>query len=164
MQGIITKVKSRADQDKILKSLDTLDVPLNLGPFKAPYMLLLNNDLSYRKEPESNEYKYHGSYLYYDVPVLIDRITDKEFFFITDKIKFEIKKAKEKYPNFADTIIEALCIINEETGEATQAANNFYHHDGSIEEVEKELLHAAGTIFRALSEIKKGNIKSRKNQ
>ena len=75
---------------------------------------------------------------------------------IIDDIFYEYLRAKVKHPEFPTDPFQAMCIIQEELGEAIQALNNFKHHQqGCIDDVQIELLHTIVTCIRTLKEMDK---------
>lgn len=73
---------------------------------------------------------------------------------IKDGIKNELRWACEKHPKFPNNEFEMMCIIQEELGEAIQALNDFKHHQqGTINDVNIELLHTIVTCLRTLMAI-----------
>lgn len=73
---------------------------------------------------------------------------------IKDGIDYELHWACEKHPKFPDDPFQAMCIIQEELGEAIQALNNLKHHQqGVINDVNIELLHTIVTCLRTLMAI-----------
>jgi len=64
----------------------------------------------------------------------------------------ELWRAKQKWPGYKD-VIHATALVNEEAGEAIQAALDLTYDDGSIEKVKIELIQTAAMCFRALENI-----------
>ena len=54
----------------------------------------------------------------------------------------ECKRAEEKHPHFADDIIHASAILNEEAGELTKAALDYHYKGGKIENLEQVRVEA----------------------
>ena len=67
------------------------------------------------------------------------------------RIDAEILRAEIKHPHWPSDIVHEVATVNEEAGEALQAALECYYENGSIEDVEKELIHTAATAIRALA-------------
>ena len=73
---------------------------------------------------------------------------------IIDGIFNEYRWAVDKHPKFPTDPFQAMCIIQEELGEAIQALNNLKHHGkGYTADVQIELLHTIVTCIRTLKEI-----------
>lgn len=91
-----------------------------------------------------------------DEPTPWDKLPD----WIKDGIKNELRWAIDKHPKFPDDPFQAMCIIQEELGEAIQALNNLKHHQqGYINDVYCELLHTIVTCIRTLDTISKNESK-----
>ena len=69
---------------------------------------------------------------------------------IIETILEEVHRAERLYPNWPTDMIHATAILSEETGEAVQASNNFWHHGGARSEVVKEVVQSAATAVRWL--------------
>jgi hypothetical protein len=82
----------------------------------------------------------------------------------------ELDRAREKYPDDqwpwygginttpdkagAWSILEAVALVDCESGEALNAANKLYFNDsGSVSEVKKELLQVMATAYRLLRKL-----------
>ena len=73
---------------------------------------------------------------------------------IIQDVADEYEKACRKHPKFPTDPFQAMCIIQEELGEAIQALNNLKHHGkGYTADVQIELLHTIVTCIRTLKEI-----------
>ena len=70
-----------------------------------------------------------------------------------EAIEKELKNAKEKHPEFPDDVFKQLAIMQEEAGEVTKAVNDYYHHNGSLDDIRKKLLHTASMCVRMLEYI-----------
>ena len=68
-------------------------------------------------------------------------------------VEAELLKAKLKWPEYYDDVIHAVSVMNEEAGEAIQAAIDLTYANGSIEKVKYELIQTAAMCFRALGNI-----------
>ena len=68
-------------------------------------------------------------------------------------IEYELMKAKKKWPEYYDDVIHATALVNEEAGEAVQAALDLTYDNGSIDHVREELIQTAAMCFRALENI-----------
>ena len=69
---------------------------------------------------------------------------------IIDEVLCELTSAKKKWPRYYMDIIHAVSLVNEEAGEAIQAALDYTYDHGSKEKIKKELIQAAAMCFRAL--------------
>lgn len=65
----------------------------------------------------------------------------------------ELKSAKEKWPKWVNDPIHAAGILNEESGELTQACLDFSYANGSIEQMKKEAVQAGAMAIRFLENI-----------
>jgi NTP pyrophosphatase (non-canonical NTP hydrolase) len=64
-------------------------------------------------------------------------------------VAIELGKAKGKHPEFADTTVQGLCIINEELGELAAAINDREKKERQIEEA----AHVAVTAIRFIERM-----------
>jgi NTP pyrophosphatase (non-canonical NTP hydrolase) len=62
-------------------------------------------------------------------------------------------KAIKKHPDFPKDVIHMVSIMAEEAGETIQAANDAVYHNGSLEDVKKEIYHTMATCIRCLDGI-----------
>jgi hypothetical protein len=69
---------------------------------------------------------------------------------IIDAIINEVKRAEAKFPNWPTDMIHAAAIVNEESGELTQAALKWTYEGGEIIEAQKEAVQVACTAIRFL--------------
>lgn len=66
-------------------------------------------------------------------------------------ILVELKRAKEKHPEFPDRIVPMTAIMAEEAGEAIREANLIqFENAGTMEQYEKELKQTAAMCIRIL--------------
>ena len=65
----------------------------------------------------------------------------------------EYRKAVIKHPDWPDDTIHAVATVGEESGEALQAALNEHYHDGSLDDIKRELCHTGATVIRALMNL-----------
>lgn len=79
---------------------------------------------------------------------------------IIDQILKEVKRAKQKHPNFPDHIVARAAIVAEEAGELVRAALNWKYEKGEgihaarqKEELVKEAIQTAATCVRFLESI-----------
>lgn len=72
---------------------------------------------------------------------------------IITEILTELKKAKEKYPEWPTDKIHQVAIMAEEAGESVRAALNHIYHNESISEYRTELLQTAAMCIRCLENI-----------
>lgn len=73
---------------------------------------------------------------------------------IKDGIEYELYWAIDTHPEFPTDPFQAICLIHEELGEATQALNDFIHHNkATLKDVNIELLHTIVTCIRMLVAI-----------
>ena len=120
---------------------------------------LSNADLSHAKlnstilsDADWQEVKEEEKELKEEIKVIVTDIPKR----IIDDIFYEYLRAKVKHPEFPTDPFQAMCIIQEELGEAIQALNNFKHHQqGCIDDVQIELLHTIVTCIRTLKEMDK---------
>lgn len=82
----------------------------------------------------------------------MSRLTDKEKVLndVIDDILQELERAEKKFPVFPVDKIHAVSIMNEEAGEAIQAALNFHYLNGDINDIRKELIQTAAMAIRNL--------------
>lgn len=60
----------------------------------------------------------------------------------------ELKKAEEKYPRWPDDVIHAAAIINEESGELTQAALQYCYEEGDEKRIWEEAVQVGAMALR----------------
>ncbi len=65
----------------------------------------------------------------------------------------ELVKAEEKHPTWPTDTIHAVAVVGEESGEALQAALNEHYHDGTVDDIKRELCHTGATVIRALMNL-----------
>ena len=68
-------------------------------------------------------------------------------------IDSELKRAKEKHPNFPDDLFQQGSIMIEEAGEVVKAINDWAWFSGSIESVRDELVQTAAMCMRMIEKI-----------
>lgn len=81
---------------------------------------------------------------------------------LSRRVHMEFLRAKEKYsdnkfPWNSDSfdIFQKCALVNVEAGEALQAANKFvFNNEGSIKDIEEELIQTISTAIRVLLSIK----------
>lgn len=71
------------------------------------------------------------------------------------QIYTELKKAKAKWPNWVYDPIHATGILNEEAGEAQQAAYDFCYSNGDIEKLRIEACQTGAMAIRLLKNLDK---------
>jgi NTP pyrophosphatase (non-canonical NTP hydrolase) len=69
------------------------------------------------------------------------------------EIDAELKRAKEKHPNYPTDDFKRLAIIQEELGETFQAALQYHDEDGHYDKVRKELIQTAAMCMRMLENM-----------
>jgi hypothetical protein len=69
------------------------------------------------------------------------------------KILDELEKAEAKHPDWPCDILHQIAIVNEESGEATRAALQFFYKGGGLENVQAELIQTAAMCIRMLENI-----------
>lgn len=72
---------------------------------------------------------------------------------VIEKIIEELKRAEEKHPVYPSNIFEQLAIMQEEAGEVTKAVLHQKYENGSLEEVENELIQTAAMCIRMLKNM-----------
>lgn len=72
---------------------------------------------------------------------------------ITHTILEELNKAKTKHPNWPNNKHKQMTIIVEEIGEAARALLHYEDEEGTIEQVEEELIQSAAMCIRMLEHI-----------
>lgn len=70
-------------------------------------------------------------------------------------IDSELRRAKEKHPNFPTDIFQQLAIMQEEAGEVTKAINDFVLGADTIEHVREEITQTAAMCVRMLENLPK---------
>lgn len=68
-------------------------------------------------------------------------------------VEAELCEAKKKWPKSYKDVIHAVAVMNEEAGEAIQAALDMTYDDGSIKKVKDEVIQTAAMCFRILENI-----------
>ncbi len=66
----------------------------------------------------------------------------------------ELASARQRYPEWPADIVHACCIMIEEATEVLKSANNlrWKHHEGTAEEVRKEVIQTIAMCLRLLTE------------
>ena len=73
---------------------------------------------------------------------------------IVDEVLYELDRAKKKWPQYPSDIIHAVAIMNEEAGEAIQAALDYTYDESNAKcRVRDELIQTAAMCFRALEAL-----------
>ena len=62
----------------------------------------------------------------------------------------ELAMAERKFRHWPKDVIHASAIMSEEAGELTQAANDFYHGNGTRAQLEKEAIQCGAMALRFL--------------
>ncbi|MCP4460925.1 MAG: hypothetical protein GY816_23335 [Cytophagales bacterium] len=65
----------------------------------------------------------------------------------------ELRRAEEKHPVFPEDLIHKLAIMAEESGEAMQAALNYYYHGGDYSQIKVELVQTMAMCMRCLKNM-----------
>jgi NTP pyrophosphatase (non-canonical NTP hydrolase) len=65
-------------------------------------------------------------------------------------IDLELRRAKEKHPNYPNDIFQQLAIMQEEAGEVTMAVLDHYYDGKSLSHVKEELIQTAAMCMRML--------------
>ena len=68
-------------------------------------------------------------------------------------IDAELKRAKEKHPDYPQNIFEQVAIMNEEAGEVTKAVLHYKREGGSLQDVKDELIQTAAMCMRMLEAL-----------
>ena len=77
---------------------------------------------------------------------------------ITTAIEDEYYRAKDLHPNWPDDVIHQVAIMNEEAGESIRAALRLVYENGTIDELEKELIQTGAMVLRCLMNLEKPNV------
>lgn len=72
---------------------------------------------------------------------------------IIESILAEKHRAEAARPAWLRDIVHAVAIMNEEAGEAVQAANTYVYDGGDIEDVRKEVIQTAAMCIRVLENM-----------
>jgi len=72
----------------------------------------------------------------------------------TIKLLEELRKAKEKHPEFPTDPIHQVAVMLEEAGEAMRAVLQYVYEDGSLDDVKEELAQTGAMCIRVLDNIK----------
>ena len=75
-----------------------------------------------------------------------------------DKLLAELKRAEKMHPDFPKDIIHMMAIMAEEAGEAIRAGLIYTYENGSIEDIETELIQTGAMVLRCLKNIKGNKI------
>lgn len=67
-----------------------------------------------------------------------------------ERIYKEIRRAKEKYPHFADDLFQAVSLLGEEFGETSMAVNDHCFDGKSIDDVITEAAQMSAMGFRMI--------------
>lgn len=62
----------------------------------------------------------------------------------------ELTKAKNKFPTFPTSMVEAVAVMTEEAGETTQKANEYNWEGASKDEVLKEVIQTGAMALRVM--------------
>ena len=68
-------------------------------------------------------------------------------------IDAELKRAKEKHPEFPADIFRQLAIMQEEAGEVTKAVLHYHYEGGSLDHIREELIQTAAMCMRMLENL-----------
>lgn len=72
---------------------------------------------------------------------------------IVKEVTYELSKAERKHTFWPKDIIHAVSIMQEESGESIRAAIQSVYENGSLDEVQHELIQTAAMCFRCLKNI-----------
>lgn len=69
----------------------------------------------------------------------------------------ELNRAKQQYPGpFPTDPVYCAAIIAEEAGEVVKAALNYYYHNGTLGDLQKETAQTGAMVVRMLNAIQRG--------
>lgn len=71
------------------------------------------------------------------------------------KIEAELKRAKEKHPDYPQDIFYQLAILQEEAGEVTKAVLDYHYENDNLDHVKVELIQTAAMCMRMLENLPK---------
>lgn len=70
-------------------------------------------------------------------------------------IDTELKRAKEKHPEWPDDMFRQLAIMQEEAGEVTKAVLHYHYEKGTVDYIREELIQTAAMCMRMLENLPK---------
>ena len=68
-------------------------------------------------------------------------------------IMAELERAKDKHPHWPDDPLHAVAVLNEESGELTQATLDFAYAAGDLERMREEAVQCGAMAIRFLENI-----------
>ena len=69
------------------------------------------------------------------------------------RIQDELERAEKKHPIFPLNIFEQLAIMQEEAGEVTKAVLHLKYENGTLYDIEEELVQTAAMCMRMLQSL-----------
>lgn len=72
---------------------------------------------------------------------------------IAEVIFAELRRAEEKHPAFPTDVIHQVAIMQEEAGEATRASLQLVYENGSLYNLQAELIQTAAMCIRVLKHM-----------
>lgn len=70
-----------------------------------------------------------------------------------EPIDRELKRAKEKHPDYPKSMFRQLAIMQEEAGEVTKAVLHYHYENGTVENIREELIQTAAMCMRMLENL-----------
>lgn len=70
-------------------------------------------------------------------------------------IDYELKKAKQKHPDWPKDMFRQLAIMQEEAGEVTKAVLHYHYEGGTLDHVREEIIQTAAMCMRMLENLPK---------
>lgn len=68
-------------------------------------------------------------------------------------IDAELKRAKEKHPEWPEDMFRQLAIMQEEAGEVTKAVLHYHYEGGTVDHIQEELIQTAAMCMRMLENL-----------
>jgi len=90
-----------------------------------------------------------------EIKQVLHKHNDEELDYIYNLITDEVNAAEKKHPNWPKDIVHSVAVMAEESGEATQKSLDYYWSDGSLLELEEEIIQTAAMAIRCMIYIKR---------